>query len=89
MIYLLIDLQVDLYQLFVGLGYYIVGDDEWGWGYIFGFDDSGCFICNGLDIFVEVVELVLQDFMMCVGDLVGVGGVVVEQWEILYFVEVV
>lgn len=83
------DLQVDLHQLLAGLGYHIVGDDELGWGYTFGPDDSGRPIRNGLDTSAEAAELALQDLTMCVGDLVGAGGAVVEQWETSHLAEAV
>lgn len=83
------DLQVDLHQLLAGLGYHIVGDDERGWGYTFGPDDSGRPIRNGLDTSAEAAELALQDLTMCVGDLVGAGGAVVEQWETSHLAEAV
>lgn len=76
------DLQTDLHQLLAGLGYHIVGDDELGWGYTFGPDDSGRLVRGGLDTAAEAAELALQDLTMCVGDLVSAGAAVVEQWEI-------
>lgn len=75
------DLQVDLHPLLAGLGYHVVGDDELGWAYTFGPDDSGRPVRDGLDTSAEAAELAMQDLTMCVTDLVDAGKDVVEQWE--------